>query len=221
MNDDMIFNLIRVISEPKSVARKTPLLGLSTKYTAAVTKVWTDPNRSTVAILENMAFQVTAESGDLYFDWLSFVETCQRLWNRIYLRLEELDGERKTRAPHTAVMDILEEARSCQYMAEEINQDVNSFLRQFDGGLSNSWKAIQELNQKGMKVSFREKEHFKDVKAWVGDKELFGVMSKSLDESRYPTLPPSIVKRLYTNWSEDDIHRSAVLRMNKLQQGVL
>ncbi|KAG4216660.1 hypothetical protein PC116_g34859 [Phytophthora cactorum] len=117
-------------------------------------------------------------------------------------------------------MHILHEAQTCQLVAEEDKKDVASSVRKHATGLVQSWAIIQKICRKGMKVTFgKDEKRFKDVKAWVGDKELFNVASKALDESAYPCLTRSFLQRLYENWPEEDVEKSAVILMNEALPG--
>lgn len=245
MTDDMVSDLARSIADPKAIARKAHQAGLPAQVGEEFIRAWSSKadghhhqqhhhHKTMTATLMNMALYVTTEAADLYFDWLSFAETCQRMWNQIYEALDALradDPGRKTnlRAPHTAVEEILDEARTMQWMAEDIvgkedgsarDVDVPAFLRGHARGAAVSWDVIQKLNRKGMKVSFGSSDgggdRFRDVKAWVGDQELFRALSKALGESVYPNLTPSLASRVYRNWPLDDVRQSAVLRMSKV-----
>lgn len=82
-------------------------------------------------------------------------------------------------------------------------------------GIIKSREIIQKLARKEMKVSFGENdENLENFKAWVGDKEVFGVISKGLGESKYSRLSASLQAKVYKNCSMEDMARSAVLRMN-------
>ncbi|CAJ2501691.1 Uu.00g045440.m01.CDS01 [Anthostomella pinea] len=215
MTDDMILNLVGVISDPKTVAQKARQAGLSPKDEAELSKPWFKPDRPMTAILGNLTFYIMTESSDLYFDWYSFAESCSKMWDQIRESLREhTDDENASSVPNIMIVHILDEARKCQWLAEELKQDVATSLRQHAFGLVRSWEVFQERSRKGMKVSFGKNELLKDTKAWFGDQQLFRVTSKALGESPYPHMSRALVGRVYKNWPEDDLQRSAVIRMN-------
>ncbi|KAK6952779.1 hypothetical protein Daesc_005073 [Daldinia eschscholtzii] len=217
MSDDMIFKLVRAIGERKVINEKARRVGMTEEMIEKCAKVWSGPNRTMYETLGALGFFIIAEIGDLYFDWLSFAETCQRIWTQIH---DTLELPKSKRPHHITAMHILHEAQTCQLVAEEDKKDVASSVRKHATGLVQSWAIIQKICRKGMKVTFgKDEKRFKDVKAWVGDKELFNVASKALDESAYPCLTRSFLQRLYENWPEEDVEKSAVILMNEALPG--
>ncbi|OTB11268.1 hypothetical protein K445DRAFT_26831 [Daldinia sp. EC12] len=214
MSNDMIFELVRAIGEQKAIDEKARQVGMTQEMKEKCPKVWSDPSRTMYETLGALGFFIISEIGDLYFDWLSFAETCQRIWTQIHDTLELPKSERPH---HITVMHILHEAQTCQLVAEaDKKKDVASSVRKHATGLAQSWAIIQKICRKGMKVTFgKDEKRFKDVKAWVGDKELFNVASKALDESAYPRLTRSFLQSIYENWPEEDVEKSAVILMNE------
>ncbi|KAI0849444.1 hypothetical protein F5Y00DRAFT_269426 [Daldinia vernicosa] len=212
MTDDMILNLVRAIGDPEAIATKAKQVGLSPEVEERCREAWSNPDRRMTTILGNLGFYIISETSDLYFDWLSFAETCQKIWTQIrgILNLRAPDH-----AAHSMVIEILDQAQKCQWMAEVDKEDVTSSLRKNATGLVQSWGVIQKVCRKGMKVSSeKDNEQYKDARAWIGDKELFNVMSRTLDESSYPHLSPSLAQKVYKNWPVADKSTSAVIRMN-------
>ncbi|KAI2779910.1 hypothetical protein F4815DRAFT_163251 [Daldinia loculata] len=212
MTDDMILNLVRAIGDPKAIAAKARQVGLSPAVEEKCCKVWSNPDRHMTTILGNLGFYIVSETSDLYFDWLSFAETCQKIWTQIH---DTLNLQAHDHAAHTMVIKILDQAQKCQWMAEVDKEDVTSSLRKNATSLVQSWGIIQKVCRKGMKVSFeKDDERYEDAKAWAGDKELLSIMSRTLDESSYPHMSPSLSQKVYKNWPVADKSNSAVIRMN-------
>jgi hypothetical protein len=171
-----------------------------------------------------MAFCIAAESGNLYFDWLSFAETCQKIFEQITSFLEEANGgfaNKSGPATVAPVFEVLNEAKNHQLDAEDLKMNVPAYLREKATGIIKSWDIIQNTTRKGVKVFLKdggELEEHADLKAWVGDQELFRVMWTSISESSYPSFPQSVVDKLYKNWLEEDMNRSAVIGKNNNKQ---
>ncbi|KAH9908419.1 hypothetical protein F4778DRAFT_795844 [Xylariomycetidae sp. FL2044] len=198
MTDNMISDLVRTINDPKVIAEKARQASnvMSTPEIKELSQSRLKPDRSIPAILGTMAFFIKTESNELYFDWLSFAESCQRIWGQIRNTLKEETGKSFEPVETSMVLSILQEARACQCMAEGLGEDVDT-------------------SRKAMKVVSEGGERLEDTKAWVGDQQLFRMMSKRLDESTYPSLSSNLIRdRLYKNWSLEEINHSAVLRMN-------
>ncbi|KAI8963497.1 hypothetical protein F5Y11DRAFT_356297 [Daldinia sp. FL1419] len=210
--EDTIINLIRMISSTGALAVKAKRLGISQEVEAKYQQEWTNPDRKMTTILENMMFFIINERFDLYFDTLSFAKTCQRIWRQIE---KDLGMGTKGNDAYVVITDILDEARFCQLKAKKKKVDLNSFTRENATYMKKSWNVIQSISRKGMKASFgKSRKEFAGVKAWVGDKELFNVLSKDFSDGTHPHVSPPVLETFYKNWSSDDKQKSAVARMN-------
>ncbi|KAI1760162.1 hypothetical protein GGR53DRAFT_96820 [Hypoxylon sp. FL1150] len=216
MTDDMISNLVNVIYGPKSrmVAARDPRASKSTlKSEDARPKV----DYSKISILGKLGAEITCETYNLYFDWISFMETCQSIWEQIHLviKLETEWGRPTSFLLQGPLLQILEVAAKWERMAEAKKLDATSVLRERATGLVRSWEIIQMFNRRPLQVpsgnggSVRTGE-----KIWGGDNEIFNVVSRATDESKYPTLPPNLVQDIYKNWPKQDIDSSATIRKN-------
>ncbi|KAK7743340.1 hypothetical protein SLS62_010663 [Diatrype stigma] len=116
---------------------------------------------------------VTTEAADLYFDWLSFAETCQRVGNQIYEPLRRAAGrglraEGEPEPPRAAHSGRGDPGRG----SDDANANVPTFLMEHHarGGAVVSWDVIQKLGRKGVKVSFGssdgdDDDRFRDVRS--------------------------------------------------------
>ncbi|XXH01861.1 hypothetical protein Hte_008223 [Hypoxylon texense] len=209
MSDDMILSLIKVVSDPKSTTSQDKLFGVPLGSASRSGDARTEDK---ITILGRLAAQVTAETHDLYFDWLSFTETCQKIWAQIQDVLDKLDGKKSRFIPHRLLLETLGEAQECQWIAETEKFDTNSFVREQASKLVLSWKVIQKVNRQSVKISSENDPT--DKKVWVGDKELFNVVSKSKGESTYPNLAVSTLQQVYKNWPKEDVNSSLTVSTN-------
>ncbi|KAI4861932.1 hypothetical protein F4820DRAFT_41118 [Hypoxylon rubiginosum] len=210
MTDDMILNLIKVISDPKSAASKAKPAGISSKSTSRSDDTRAEAGLRKITILTELASHVISETHDLYFDWLSFIETCQKIWSQIYSALDKQNGMQPERSPHVSVIDMLDEAQKCQWMSEVDKVDTNSFVREHATGLVQSWEIIQKVSRHKIPLENIPT----DKKIWTGDKELFHVVSKAKGESTYPNLSMSSLQKVYKNWPKEDFNSSLTVGTN-------
>ena len=229
MTDDMVLNLVRSIAEPRAVSRKAHQACLSPGTAERLRRAYLGPpaeRRHIVFVLLNLEFCLTTEAQDLYFDWLGFAETCQRMWSEIHAALDALGdvyGDHYGRVPPIMAMQILDEARLAQWFAEGVEgrapADVPAYVRENAEGAGAAWDVIQRVARKGMKVSLGRRDPLiygldDGLRAWVGDQQIFRVLSKDIDKSIYPHLPAPLARQVYANWPLADVDRAAVLRMN-------
>ncbi|KAI1323372.1 hypothetical protein F5Y16DRAFT_425242 [Xylariaceae sp. FL0255] len=216
MNDDKILDLVNTLADPKTFREKARQQWMNPKTTAQMFSLSSDPNVHMVGLLKNLSFVVMSEMGNLYFDWISFAETCNRIWDQIVNFATDYYNLSGRVIPWGITLQILDEGRQFQWLAEELKQGVNSFVRENAYGLSKTWEIIQTINKKGLKVSLGKYDNSQNegVKSWVGDKELFRVISKTLGESfAYPIFDEKSVAQVYKNWNEEDMKQCAVVRL--------
>lgn len=221
MSDDMILDLERIIAEPKHIARKVLQVDAAHLEAELVNR-----NDGMVSTLRSIALCFATETSDLYFDWINFAETCQIIFDQLFIFLghEELmfieRDQNKERFPFIAVHDILNEALRCQLFAEDIGRgaDVLEFVGENAKGMNKSWEIIQEHTRKDIRVIFEGKDgNFEGgLETWIGDKEILGVISKGIGE-KYPTMSANLQAKVYKNWPKEHLDRSAVLRVNFLK----
>ncbi|KAJ9157828.1 hypothetical protein NKR23_g50 [Pleurostoma richardsiae] len=161
-----------------------------------------------------MLFCIKTEISDLYFDWLSFLETCQTTLEWILGFLTEQGWVLNDDAP-LAAAKILDEGSIVEKLAEEAKEDVHTSLQRRAQGLAGAWAIIKKHCRKPMKTFFSEgDERYNKIKARAGDQELFRVMSREFGSCQYRFLRQPLAEKLYKNCSAEDVGRSAVLRMN-------
>ncbi|KAI1081969.1 hypothetical protein F5B20DRAFT_588088 [Whalleya microplaca] len=216
-DDAMILKLTSTISDPKSYAAKARQAGLGPVVKENVNekldKTRSKPDRGTVNILKNMEFFIKTENSDLFFDWLSFAETCQGIWKQIYA-LYDFNGA-KHAFPLAMTALIMIDAEEYHTTAKTLDEDLaSSTFKSARSLLSQTWQVIQAHIKMDTEVSFEGDDHYKDAKVWLGDQELFN-MSIILDESQYLDMAPEFVQSVYKNWPEAELRRRAVRRMKK------
>ncbi|KAI1773199.1 hypothetical protein F4818DRAFT_423539 [Hypoxylon cercidicola] len=214
MTDDMILNLVKVITDPKSNAVMARNAGIRPEYASMLNDARETADHGKNTILGKLVAHVIAETNDLYFDWLSFMETCQNIWAQIYIALNELDGKKTKSSPVMLVIDMLDEARKCERMAEVDKVDAKSVMREIGIGLVQSWEIIQKVNRQALKISPETGADIRSgMKIWGGDKELFNVVDK-LGESAYPNLSTLTLQKVYKNWPKEDFNSSVTVFTN-------
>ncbi|KAI0179859.1 hypothetical protein GGR52DRAFT_587363 [Hypoxylon sp. FL1284] len=213
---ELLVNLVKVISDPKSATARARLTGMSPKaISISGDKIRTGADLRKVTILARLGAQVMAETHNLYFDWLSFVETCEKIWAQIYSALDQQNGKKRNRSKHSTLIDMLDEARKCEWMAEAAKVDAKSVVRENATGLVQSWQAIQKVTRQAANIPSESDSNANlGKKAWIGDKELFNVVSKAMGESAYPNLSMASLQNAYRNWSKEDFNQSRTVRTN-------
>ena len=194
--------------------------------------------RNITSVLRNLEFFIETEAADLFFEWLPFIETCQRVWDEIYTAIDALEDEDGTygpesksddgcRLPYATAMEILEEGSSIQQLAEnwerlESVDEVRAYVRDHATGAGVAWRTVQRIIREGIKVPLDLKDRDEllydpnsgDLSSWVGDQHVFRVLSRDLGSTIYPHLLPPLMDKIYANWPSADLDRAAVRRMN-------
>lgn len=215
MNDDTLSGLLKTISDPVAIEKKARKADAPPELATIMRNGYSGPDRPKAITLANMLLFFTEERGKLFFDWV-FAGTCQKIWDLIRKSHNQRTNS-QTSQPGFLVMGIFQDAKSCQRHAEERKTDVDEFLRKHAKGLTQSWQSIQDITRQDNEVSFGVgDELYKDVKSWVGDKELLGVTTRSFRKSGVGSFPMSLplAEKIYKNWERSTIKNSAVFRIN-------
>ncbi|KAH9909765.1 hypothetical protein F4778DRAFT_13067 [Xylariomycetidae sp. FL2044] len=211
MTDDMITNLVNILTDPKVIPRLAKC-NLETPIETAF-RVPLGCRSENIGILKRMAIVAMSEIPSLYFDWFSFAETCQRIWEELAVALPKRGGEQAPWEKTGMTAHVLDEARKLQWIAEELNTDVDAFIRQNASGLALARGIIQKTIQKELGIPTIIKGKATELlKRWGGDNELFYVTSKLLKESHLLLFTPAMGTKAYQNWeAEKAMHSMAII----------
>ncbi|KAI6081936.1 hypothetical protein F4821DRAFT_274522 [Hypoxylon rubiginosum] len=196
--DDMVTKLVSATQGPTAATDK--------KAPKAKAKS-PEPDYSKLSILDKLKSKITCETDDLYFDWISFMETCQCIWEQIH-RAVKLQTDKGYKAGLGPLIQILEEAAVSETMAKNKKLDPRSVLAERARGLNCAWKIIQKVNRLPLKGPAEGGDSTRtDEKIWGGDKEISNVVSKA-------EMGMSLVRKIYKNWPEEDVDLSATTHKN-------